>query len=89
MNMAGSHPVQQRPNLVVTRDLLHPKQAFGVTAPLASFQVLLMDQKGGALGKEDRKSTHASIDHVILSVLSSPMIGKFPKALLNSLDQTR
>jgi hypothetical protein len=66
--------VEQRPNLLVTGDLMHPKQTLGVTAPFAALHPALVGQKRRGLGEEYAKCAQSGIFHPITTILASTLV---------------
>ena len=68
------HRGQHIPNMVVARNLLHPKQRLAVraTMPVPVRQMPLMGQERRALHEKHRKRRHADIGHEVLDVFPAP-----------------
>ena len=72
----GRHRIEHLPDVIVTRDLLQMEQALGIALTLGLLQGLLMGQKGGTLGEEDRKGAQAHVLHGIFEVVARAPVGK-------------
>ena len=70
------HRIQHISNMVVARDLNHPKQRLAVRATMAVpvRQVPLMGQKRRALHEKRCKRRHADIGHDVMDVFPAPLV---------------
>src|ERR1700704_4556466 len=70
------HRVQHIPNMVIARNLHHPKQRLAIRATMAVpvREVPLMGQERRALHEKRRKRRHADIGHNVLDVLPAPLV---------------
>src|ERR1035438_1721378 len=74
--MLWRHGVQTFADVIVARNLLDLKEAFGIAAAFVFFQRLLRAQEGGGLSEKDREGTQANVLHRILGVLAGTLVGQ-------------
>jgi hypothetical protein len=76
MEASRLHRVQHISNMIVARNLRHPKQRLAVRATVAApvLQVPLMGQERRALHEKRRKRRHADIGHDVMAVFPVPLV---------------
>ena len=79
-HLCGGDSIEQRSNLVVTGDLVHPEQRLRITQPFGLLHRPLEGQKRRALGEEHREGSQRSIFHAVAGILTGALVRQLRQA---------
>jgi len=77
----GGDAIEEIPNVVVTGDLVHPKQALRITVPFAFVHGPLESQKRRTLGEEHRECAEAGIFDEVAGVVPGAFVRQLAEQL--------